>query len=285
MNGGPYNVLAGNTTNLDFVVGGLTNGQTYYFAVTAIQAGVEGIPSEQVAINPFDTGQNVFLAGSMSEGGSFTPVIDVSSSAPTAGQPSYGNAEHMSGMLNLRELDDYGFGNLQNETAGTMGFDLFSYEGPSTGLANILPPFMPITGAGWYDIGNLQRQFRVDNVLAMNHGISPNPVGTLNISVTDTNFHYMTIVSPDQFDYARKFTMSIASTNGTSVQYAINENPGLSHVFQYMFRGNITLTANATGGNGAIIQAIFFDNAPVTYKSATTPSPPPPVSGFHRIGM
>ena len=57
MNGGPYTVLAGNTTNTDYVAGGLTNGQTYYFAVTAIQAGAEGIPSEQVAINPFDTSQ------------------------------------------------------------------------------------------------------------------------------------------------------------------------------------------------------------------------------------
>jgi hypothetical protein len=174
MNGGSYNVVAANTTNLNYVVGGLTNGQTYYFAITAIQAGGEGMPSEQVAINPFDTSQNVFLTGSMSEGGSFTPVIDVSSSAPAAGQPSYGNAEHMSGMLNLRELDDYGFGNLQNETVGTKGYNLFSYEGPSTGLENILPPFTHITGAGWYDIGNLQRQFRVDTLLAMNHGISPN---------------------------------------------------------------------------------------------------------------
>jgi FlgD Ig-like domain/Fibronectin type III domain len=285
MNGGPYNVLAGNTTNLNYVVGGLTNGQTYYFAVTAIQAGVEGMPSEQVAINPFDISQNVFLAGSMSEGGSFTPVIDINSSAPAAGQPSYGNAEHMGGGLNLRELDDYGFGNLENETVGTKGYNLFGYEGPSTGLANILAPFMPITGAGWYDNGNLQRQFRVDSVLAMNHGMSPNPVGTLNISVTDTNFHYMTIVSPSEFNNARKFTMGITSANGGTVQYAINENPGLSHVFQFKFKGNITVTADATGGSGAIIQAIFFDDALVTYKPITIPpTPPPPVSGFHRIG-
>jgi hypothetical protein len=107
----------------------------------------------------------------------------------------------------------------------------------------------------------------------------------LNISVTDTNFHYMTIVSPSEFNNARKFTFAIASTNGNTVQYAINENPGLSHVFQFMFRGNIILTADATGGSGAIIQGIFFDDAPVTYKPvATPPSPPPPVAGFHRIG-
>jgi len=38
----------GTTTSLDYVVGGLINGQTCYFAVTAVQAGVEGTPSEQV---------------------------------------------------------------------------------------------------------------------------------------------------------------------------------------------------------------------------------------------
>jgi hypothetical protein len=33
-----------------------------------------------------------------------------------------------------------------------------------------------------------------------------------------------------------------------------------------MFKGNITVTADATGGSGAIIQAIFFDDASVTYS-------------------
>jgi len=41
----------------------------------------------------------------MTEGGEFTPVIEISSSAPTNGQPSYVGAEHYTGVLNLRELE------------------------------------------------------------------------------------------------------------------------------------------------------------------------------------
>ena len=45
LNGGPYALVAGATTNLDYVVGGLTNGLTYYFAVTAAIGGTEQMPS------------------------------------------------------------------------------------------------------------------------------------------------------------------------------------------------------------------------------------------------
>jgi hypothetical protein len=272
INGGPYTVLAGNTKSLDYVAGGLTNGLSYYFAVTAIQGGTEGIPSEQVKIYPFDTSQTVLLAGSMSEGGQWTPVVDVSSSAPNSGQPSYVGAEHLTGVLSLRELDDYGYGNLQNETVGTQGYNLFEYAGAATSLQNIHSPFTYSYGYGWQDIASLERQYRVDNnLLCMNNGMVANPVGALNIGVTDTSYHYLTVVSPAQFNNPRTFTLGIISTNGTSVQYAINENPGLSHVFQFLFKGNITLRADATGGSGAIVQALFLDNAAVTYQTLLTP--------------
>jgi hypothetical protein len=103
--------------------------------------------------------------------------------------------------------------------------------------------------------------------------------------VTDTNYHFLTVVSPAQFNNPRQFTMRLTSTNNTSASFAVNESPGLSHTFQFLFRGNVTLYADGTGGNDAIVQALFLDNAPVTYGSIVAQLPPPPsVSGFHRVG-
>jgi len=276
MNGGPYSVLAGNTTNLNCVIGGLSNGVTYYFAITAIQGGVEGPPSEQVPINPFDTTQNVLCAGSMSEGGQFTPVIEVSSTAVSLGQPSYIGAQHLTGLLDLRELDYYGYGNLQNETVGTEGYVLFDWEGEGTRLTNLLAP-ITITippDSGWGEISNLERQYTVDGVQGTNDGWAANTNGSIAIDPGDTNYHFLTVVSPAQFNNPRVFSLSLSSTsNNTPAVYTLNENPGLSHVFQFLFRGNVKLTADATvsGGTGAIIQGLFFDEAPAISNASSSP--------------
>ena len=267
MNGGPYSVVAGSTVNTNYVVGGLTNGQTYYFAVTAVQSGVEQIPSEQVPITPFDTTQKVLCTGSMTEGGQFTPVIQVSSSALSSNQPSYVGAEHYTGVLNLRELDYYGYGNLENESVGTQGYTIFDWQGPGTGLTNIPGRFKITMNSGWYDAPGLERTFRVDNVLGTNNGIWGGPLASLNIAVSDTSYHFLTVVSPAQYANPRVFTLRLTSTNNTSAAFTLNESPGLSHVFQFMFSGNVTLWADATvaGGSDAVVQALFFDNAPVTF--------------------
>ena len=68
VNGGPYQTPAGSTPATNCFITGLTNGQTYYFAVTAVVGGKEGCPSEQLALTPFDTSQSVLGAGSDSEG-------------------------------------------------------------------------------------------------------------------------------------------------------------------------------------------------------------------------
>ena len=271
INGGPYNTFAGNTTNLHYVTSGLTNGQTYYFAVTAIQAGKEGTPSEQVKVNPFDTSQMVLRAGSMADGGQWTPAIEVNPGAPAAGQPSFVGAWHFSGLLNLRELDYYGYGNLVNETVGTKGYVLYGWGGAGVNLANILAPFTVTLGSGWSDIPYLERQYRMNTVMGANHGLAASPLGSINISVTDTNFHYLTVVSPAQFNNARHFTMRLTSTNNTSASFTVNESLGYSHNFQFLFRGNVTLWADATGGSDAIVQSLFLDDAALTYSATLTP--------------
>ena len=280
INGGPYLTLAGTASGTNYVVGGLTNGQAYYFAVTASTGGAEGIPSEQVRVYPFDTGQSVVLAGSLSEGGTFTPIIDVSSTAASTGQPSFTGTEHLTGILDLRDLDNYGYGNLQNTTVGTKGYALYEPQGPATSVLNILPPFIYNYGYGWKDLAYLGRYYRLDGTTTMPNGMIASPVATLLFSTGDTNYHCLTVVSPAQFDNPRNFTLSLISTNGTSAQYVINEAHGLQHTFQFMFRGDVILQADATGGGGALVQSIFFDNAAVTYASPSVSStnPPPIVS-------
>jgi len=272
LNGGPYGIFAGNTTNHCYVAPGLTNGQTVYFVVTAMIAGMEGIPSEQVPINPFDTSHAVLCVGSMSEGGLETPVVDVSSAAPLSGQPAYLGAEHLTGLLNPRELDYYGFGNLQNETLGTKGYAIYDWNGPGTMVTNVLAPFTITPGFGWTDIGGLERQLRVDYALGATEGWVANPVGSIGIEVNDTNFHSLTVISPAQIGYPRQFTMRLISTNNTSAAFAVNESIGYSHVFQFLFRGNVTLSADATGGSGAIVQALFLDDAAVLQNQVSNPS-------------
>ena len=286
INGGPYNTFAGNTTSLHYVTGGLVNGQTYYFAVTAIQAGKEGTPSEQVKVNPFDTSQTVLCAGSVADSGQWTPVVEVSSSAPTLRLPSYGGAEHLTSVLDLRELDDYGYGNLVNETVGTKGYAIYCWGGDGVSLMNILAPFTVTVGSGWSFVSYLERQFRVDNVLGANDGAEASPVGSFAISVSDTNFHCLTVISPARFSDPRKFTLRLTSTNNTSAVFPVNESIGYSHTFQFLFRGNVTLWADATGGSDAIVQALFLDDAPVTYATSTNSStiPFPTLTGATVLG-
>ena len=270
LNGGPYHHFAGSTTFTNYVINGLTNGQTYYVAVTAVTGGVEGITSEQVPAFPFDTNQTVLCAGLMSEGGQFTPEVNIDSANPNSALPAWLGSVHLTGTLNPRELDYEGYGNLQNETLGTSGLDLLDYEGSATSLQNILAPFTYSYGGGWVDIDNLERVYNVldQGHVSGNNGLttgSTSTTGTLNIGATDNNYHYLTVVSPAQFNYPRTFTLGITATNGTSATYSINESPGLSHVFQFMFKGGVTLSAT---GTNAIIQSFFLDNA-----SAYTPQP------------
>ena len=301
MNGGPYQALVDQTASTNCVIDGLTNGTTYYFAVTAITGGSESIPSEQAAVTPFDTSQTVLDAGSLTEGGQWTPVIDVDSNAPALGYPSYVGNEHLTGMLGLDDLCNYGFGSLMDENVGAKGYALFDWGGPGSNLVQVLPPFTVTVGSGWADNDNLGRQYKIcgtenpteasspasDGIVGILGAINPtpgygtlayglvaNPVGSISLGVADTNFHYLTVISPAIFNNPRQFTLTLTSTNGASANYTVNDNPGLSHTFQFLFRGNVTLTANATGGANATVQAIFLDNA--TVMAPATNSLPPP---------
>ena len=283
LNGGPYSVAVVNTTNVDYVIGGLANGQTYYFAVTAIIGGVEGIPSGQVPVNPFDTTQFVLATGSVSEGGQYTPGVGVNPAGPASGQPSYIGAYQYTGAINPRELDYYGYGNLQNETIGTKGYVIYDYSGDWSVLTNFTEPITFTLGSGWNNIYYLERQYNISNNVGATEGLDASPIASINIGVSDTNFHYLTVVSPAQFNNGRLFNMRLTSANNASASFAINENPGYSHIFQYLFRGNATLWADGTGGSNAIVQSLFLDDAPVTFSPVSSTGRPPAPTGLHVI--
>jgi hypothetical protein len=72
--------------------------------------------------------------------------------------------------------------------------------------------------------------------LGDNYGLIANPVGSINIAVNDSNYHYLTVISPSKFNDARQFAMRLTSTNNTSAVFTVNEYPGYSHVFQFKFK-------------------------------------------------
>jgi hypothetical protein len=193
----------------------------------------------------------------------------------------------------MRERDYYGFGQLANETLGARGYVIYDWGGPGSNLVNVASNFTILPGVGWKNASYLKRYYKVNNIMgaaqdangtqnAIANGLTANPVGSIPIQSNDNNFHYLTVFSPAVFNVARNAKLGITSTTGDSVYYTVNENPGYSHVFQFIFRGNITLWSDATAGRslvyggGGIVQAIFLDDAPVA-----VPTTLPPPSNFH----
>ena len=62
----------------------------------------------------------------------------------------------------------------------------------------------------------------------------------------DTNYHFLSVISPAEFNYSRSFNLGIwpLLTNGSSAEYSVNEHYGYSHVFQFLFQGDVTLWAD-----------------------------------------
>ncbi len=277
ISGGPYNMVAGHTSSTGYNVTGLTNGQTYYCVVTATVAGTEGMPSEQVELDPYDTTQAVIPWGSMAEPGQGTPVNDLDSNAVASNLPSWLDSEHIAGNLTPADLVNFGYGHLNTTAIGTQGYLIYNWGGYGVNLTNLSSAFTISAGSGWMNQQFLGRQFNVNGSLGNNYGLQANPVGTINIGVTDTNYHVLTVVCPAKFADNRQFTITLSGASGGSAQYSVNEAYGYNHTFQFLFKGNATLTANATGGNEAIVQALFVDNL------APAPSAPYPPTDLHII--
>lgn len=128
------------------------------------------------------------------------------------------------------------------------------------------PPFSVAEGGGWRDDQWLQQLFNIDGISGNSTwGLYGNPTGTININVGDANFHYLTVFCPARFADSRTYTVKL-TPQGSSVPVAsqtINNSYGFSSIFQFVFKGNVTLTVDASTGFGnGIVNAIFLDDAP-----------------------
>jgi hypothetical protein len=286
INGGPYQIVAGTATQPSYAVTGLTNGITYYFAVTAVVNGVEGPASEQVEIWPFDTTQTVVAVGQSGDNVGYTPTIFVSSTAASSNTPSFIGIDRYTAVLNPRELCYYGFGSMMNTTIGRQGYVIFDYQGPGLSLTNLISSYAITNAVGWRDKSSVDKTFAVDGIVgnhspAYSWAAQPSRGASLDIKVSDTNYHYLTVFSPDIYQSDRTFTMSLVSTNGTSAQYAFNQFYGNSYFLQFLFKGNVSLICSNLNStldpyhDDATVQALFLDDfGPVGAVGSPIPSPP-----------
>jgi len=263
VNGGPYLTLVGSTPATNLFASGLTNGVTYYCAVTAVSGGKESIPSEQVKIKPFDSTKNVYPVGRIDDNNIYNLVINVASANVALKLPSLIGTYRYAAVRDTLEMANYGFGSVMNPNIGTQGYVIYDFNGVGQNLSNLAANFTTTTGSGWQEMGYASRIFAVDGVQGANnpvYALNGNPIGTINVHSADTNYHFLTVFSPAKFSDSRSFSLSVTSTNGDTASYNVNETVGCFHAFQFLFKGDVTLQAGNQGGSGAMVQALFFDD-------------------------
>lgn len=262
--GGPYTEVTTGSTSpaiIDRFTNGdrLINGTAYYFVVSAAGSAVN---SNQVTAFPFAT---VGIAGQFTGGSSDN--LQVSSTAPLSGNPA---------LVGLPSV----LGKLARTDVGRNGYVIYNW--PDGGTAPTPAPFKtesnlpgPINvsvGAGsqWInDWQYVQNKFAIDGKTGTNSAIDlpKNSSGSINISASDGQTHYVTVVSPALGARQRAFTIKITPAGqGSPVAFYTVDDPenfGDNHVFQFVFKGNITLSINngdvPTDNGGACLQALFFD--------------------------
>ncbi len=260
--GGPYTNLGSVTVNAS-TVPSLVNDALYYFIVTAVTAGVESANSAQVAMRPFDPGVVVHSLGRVDEWRPST-ILPIDSTAPAAGRPA----------LNLK----YAKSPFLKNSIGTKGYVVWNYTGAGGDRYNLQSPFTVTEGSGWFDDQWLHQWFSIDGVEGSRFGLFANPVGTININVSDSNFHYVTVFCPVRFDDPRTYTVKLTPQGASTpvASQSVNSPAGFSSNFQFLFKGNVTLTIDASTGFGSgMVNAIFLDDA------ASLPNVPAAPTGFN----
>jgi hypothetical protein len=260
VSGGPYSIVA-TSYSQSYTVPGLTNGTPYYFVVSATGSSTN---SNQVMAFPFSTiGIAGQLTGGLAGWQTYASPYQVSSLAPSSGQPALGG---LSDVL----------GNLTRTSIGTKGYVIYNFGGggadngstpvPFTTNSNVLTPFSVTVGSGWYNQAYYAgSRFLVDSSLGKDSSLNlhSNISGSINISVSDTATHYLTVFCPDLLASKRAFTIKMTPLGQSSPVASfpvVNESYGENHIFQFVFVGSVTLSIdNGNADGGACLQALFFD--------------------------
>jgi hypothetical protein len=237
----------------------LANGTPYYFVVSVAGSSTN---SNQVQVFPFDT---VGGAGQF-EGGQFEPY-QVNSAAPSSGKPALVGLPGILGDISRTEVGSKGYV-IYNWADG--GTDQNSSKPvPFTNKTNLVSPVISVTlSETWYnEKRGMSSRFTIDGRSGLDSAIAvrPNATASLTINVSDTQVHHLTVVSPDRYSDLRDFTIKLTGQNSHKAFYTVNEarKAGKTHVFQFEFTGNATLsiTNNDTPAHDSIaaVQALFFD--------------------------
>jgi hypothetical protein len=257
-NGGPYTTVV-STTATSHTVTGLANGVKYYFVVAATGSAIN---SNQAAAFPFN---QVGIAGRF-KGGPSDPWY--------LGMPMV-NLPAVLGDLTRTEVGSLGsvLYNWWDGGAGAIGSSPvpFSTESRLAGgiSVNVVPgpwindpQYVKNQFFGWKTLPNGVIDWIQGHDAAID--LPSNSTGSVNINVSDNAIHYVTVVSPAYFDRRRDFTISIAPQgqgSSPASSYTVNDpdHLGDNHVFQFVFRGNITLWITNRADTGACLQGLFFD--------------------------
>jgi hypothetical protein len=266
--GGPYTTAATGLTANSYTLGSLQNGTSYYVVVDAKAASGTSATSDEITATPYDPAATVQATGTASS--NYTELL-VNSAAPAAGKPALQVTQP------LRYSSDGE--TLQLDGVGSKGYVLYNWGGVTVpdkliGFDKINLPsstFIVTKGLGWRNDNYLKYIFKVDGTSGSDYGLYSNPTGRINIVVNDKNWHYVTAFCPVRFAEARSFRISLTplGQNTPAATYVVNEDLGKNHVFQFRFKGSVTLTVDNQGGVGGTLQALFFDDEVVASPIAS----------------
>jgi hypothetical protein len=245
-------VKASGVGSSPYTVTGLTNGQPYYFTVSAIVAGVESAPSSPILVTPFDSTVPVHADG--------RAVWDVTQKIIVSST----NVAH--NMHPTRMHTQYGLLGLRRLHIGRSGFALFNYDGVGTNKVVLSPTVSNISlSAGWTPKTFLRAQYVLDGANTVTAGLRANGSATVSIFVTDNDWHTLTVVSPPQIYNPRNDSITLtpfALSSPAATFTTYDPAYGYVHQMQFRFKGNVTLTVQQLSipkMDSANLSAIFID--------------------------
>ena len=268
--GGPYVTHATVTAN-SASIPGLTNGVLYYFVVTAMNGAAESASSAQVQARPLNPAVNVHAAGQLKDWRQGV-TFKVDPLGPAANRPSL--------YLNYYRED------LTQTGIGSRGYTIFNFFGQNSDNVNVASGFTVTKGSGWVpEYQWTQQTFEIGTQNSGGRALyADGSSGTISVLVTDTNWHYLTVFCPSRFNSERTYTVKLASQEQSSqvVTHTVDTGmrAGYSQVFQFLFRGNVTLTVEGPDDRWATVNAVFLDDAAVSLAPPPPPTPPAAPTGL-----
>lgn len=252
--GGIARLIAGEVATPGMTVNDLTNGQTYYFTVSAVTDGIESVYSDPASATPASLNSLVEVASRYDQPGLEPRILEVNPSYPPLRKPALFNLNPLLGDLPLRNV-------------GSAGYRIFNWSTPDLADAVNLPFGDTIESTtGWKSDTYLGYQFRLNNTLGSNNGLlvdhSGDKTGVIEITPKNTGVYYLTVVMPPQFRNPNNYKIRLTpkSQLSPSAGYDTVEKIGVSHIYQFRFQGPVSLTVESPQDTAAV-QAIFLDQA------------------------